>query len=109
MRPQGNLPSAFFKVESDLQIRQGSQRPYGFRASPACHPARDFVTIEEFPQSLPNLTEAAQNLYELVTGESSRGWRLDKLKQATRSTWWLWTDTRSTFGSAIAFARPSLG
>jgi phage terminase large subunit-like protein len=61
------------------------------------------VKIEEFPQTVPNLTAATQNLYDLIQSrsimlypdaamrlaisraimhESSRGWRLDKVKQA---------------------------
>jgi phage terminase large subunit-like protein len=64
---------------------------------------REGIKIEEFPQSVPNLTEASQNLYELIKGknlvvypdealrlaisravaiESSRGWRIAKEKQA---------------------------
>jgi phage terminase large subunit-like protein len=60
------------------------------------------VKIEEFAQTVPNLTAATQNLYDLIASrsialypapelrlaisraimhESSRGWRLDKLKQ----------------------------
>jgi phage terminase large subunit-like protein len=60
------------------------------------------VRIEEFPQTLPNLTAATSNLFDLVQArqvvlypdagmrlaisravmhESSRGWRLDKVKQ----------------------------
>ena len=60
------------------------------------------IKIEEFPQTVPNLTAATQNLYDLIQSraivlypdqamrlaisraimhESSRGWRLDKLKQ----------------------------
>ena len=65
--------------------------------------AKAHVPIEEFPQSIPNLTAATQNLFDLIQSrslvlypdaamrlaasravivESSRGWRLDKLKQA---------------------------
>jgi phage terminase large subunit-like protein len=65
--------------------------------------ARAHVRIEEYPQTIPNLTAATQNLYDLIQSralvlypdaamrlsisravivESSRGWRLDKLKQA---------------------------
>jgi hypothetical protein len=61
------------------------------------------VPIEEYPQTLPNLTAATANLFDLlqdrrlvlypsdsmrlaasraVIVESARGWRLDKLKQA---------------------------
>src|SRR5262249_33674515 len=63
------------------------------------------VKIEEFPQTVPNLTAATQNLYDLIQSrsialypdapmrlaisraimhESSRGWRVDKLKQQHR-------------------------
>jgi phage terminase large subunit-like protein len=65
--------------------------------------AKAHIQIEEFPQSVPNLTACTQNLFDLVQArtlalypdaqmrlsvsravivESSRGWRLDKLKQA---------------------------
>jgi phage terminase large subunit-like protein len=65
--------------------------------------AKAHVPIEEYPQSVPNLTAATQNLFDLIQSrslvlypdaamrlaasravivESSRGWRLDKLKQA---------------------------
>jgi Phage Terminase len=61
------------------------------------------LPIEEFPQSVPNLTVASQNLYELITGgnlaiypdaamrlavsravaiETSRGWRISKERQS---------------------------
>jgi phage terminase large subunit-like protein len=64
--------------------------------------SKQLVRIEEFPQTVPNLTNATQNLYDLIQSrsivlysdaamrlaisravmhESSRGWRLDKLKQ----------------------------
>ena len=64
---------------------------------------REGVPIEGFPQSAPNLTEASQNLYELIKGrnfvaypdaavrlavsravavESPRGWRIAKDKQS---------------------------
>jgi phage terminase large subunit-like protein len=61
------------------------------------------VSLVEFPQSVPNLTEASTNLYDLIKGrnlvvypdaglcraihqavalETSRGWRIAKEKQA---------------------------
>jgi phage terminase large subunit-like protein len=64
--------------------------------------AKAHVPIEEFAQSVPNLTATTQNLFDLIQArqlalypdaqmrlavsravivESSRGWRLDKLKQ----------------------------
>ena len=72
-------------------------------ASTAQRLKRAHVPIEEFPQSVPNLTAASQNLFELVQGrnlllypdkamrlavsravavESSRGWRISKEKQS---------------------------
>jgi phage terminase large subunit-like protein len=65
--------------------------------------ARAGVKVEEFPQTVPNLTAATANLYDLIASrslvlypdapmrlaisravmhESARGWRLDKLNQA---------------------------
>ena len=67
--------------------------------------AKAHVPIEEYPQSVPNLTAATSNLFDLIQSrsialypdaamrlavsraiivESSRGWRLDKLKQAAQ-------------------------
>jgi phage terminase large subunit-like protein len=64
--------------------------------------AKQDVRIEEYPQTIPNLTAATSNLFDLISSrqlilypdagmrlaisraiivESSRGWRLDKLKQ----------------------------
>ena len=63
---------------------------------------RTGVKVEEYPQTIPNLTAATSNLFDLIQArqlvlypdaamrlavsraiivESSRGWRLDKLKQ----------------------------
>ena len=65
--------------------------------------ARAGLKLEEFPQTVPNLTEASQNLFELIKGtnlvaypdptirlavsraiaaETARGWRIAKDKQA---------------------------
>jgi phage terminase large subunit-like protein len=71
-------------------------------ASTAQRLAKQGVPIEEFPQSVPNLTAASQNLFELIQSqqlvaypdeamrlaisravavESSRGWKISKDKQ----------------------------
>jgi hypothetical protein len=76
--------------------------PYQMQAS-AQRLRREGVKMEEYPQSVPNLTEASQNLYELVKGhnlvaypdaairlavsravavETTRGWRIAKDKQS---------------------------
>ena len=75
--------------------------PYQMEAT-AQRLRRAGVAIEEFPQSLPNLTQCCQNLYDLIQGgnlicypdaamrlaisravavEGPRGWRLGKDKQ----------------------------
>ena len=75
--------------------------PYQMQAS-AQRLAKAGMPIEEYPQTVPNLTAATQNLFDLIQSrslvlypdanmrlaasrsvivESSRGWRLDKLKQ----------------------------
>lgn len=74
--------------------------PYQMQAS-AQRLKREGVRIEEFPQSVPNLTEASQNLFEVIRGrnlvvypddamrlaisraiavETGRGWRIAKEK-----------------------------
>jgi phage terminase large subunit-like protein len=85
-----------------FNLRQALYDPYQMQAS-AQRLQREGVRIEEFPQSVPNLTEASQNLFELIKGknlviypdqamrvaisravavETSRGWRIAKEKQA---------------------------
>jgi Phage terminase-like protein, large subunit len=72
-------------------------------ASVAQRLAKARITMEEFPQSIPNLTAATSNLFDLIQArqlvlypdagmrlaisraivtESSRGWKLDKAKQS---------------------------
>jgi len=76
--------------------------PYQMQAT-AQRCQRAGIRIEEYPQTIPNLTAATSNLFDLISArqlvlypdaamrlaisraiivESSRGWRLDKLKQA---------------------------
>jgi phage terminase large subunit-like protein len=85
-----------------FKIRKCLFDPWQMQSS-AQRLARAGIPIEEFPQSVPNLTAASQNLYELITGrnlfaypdpamrlavsravaiESSRGWRITKEKQS---------------------------
>ena len=65
--------------------------------------ARERMPIEEYPQTVPNLTATTSNLFDLISArqlvlypdaqmrlaithaiitESSRGWKLDKMKQS---------------------------
>lgn len=76
--------------------------PYQMAAT-AQRLVREGVKMEEYPQSVPNLTQASQNLYELIKGrnlqvypdaairlaisravavETARGWRIAKDKQS---------------------------
>jgi hypothetical protein len=85
-----------------FNVRKVFFDPYQMQAS-AQRLKREGIKIEEFPQSVPNLTEASQNLFELIKGrnlvvyadealrlavsravavESPRGWRIAKEKQA---------------------------
>jgi phage terminase large subunit-like protein len=85
-----------------FRLRRVLFDPYQM-ASVAQRLAKQYIRIEEYPQTIPNLTAATSNLYDLLQArqlilypdaqmrlaisraiivESSRGWRLDKLKQA---------------------------
>jgi hypothetical protein len=89
-------------LKQRFSLRQVLYDPYQMQAS-AQRLRKDGVRIDEFPQSVPNLTEASQNLYELIKGrnlvlyadeamrlavsravaiETSRGWRIAKDKQS---------------------------
>jgi hypothetical protein len=85
-----------------FEVRKVWFDPYQMQTS-AQRLQRKGIKIEEFPQSVPNLTEASQNLYDLIKGrnlavypdadirlaisravavESARGWRIAKDKQS---------------------------
>jgi phage terminase large subunit-like protein len=85
-----------------FRLRKCLYDPFQMAAS-AQRLARAGVNMEEFPQSAPNLTQASQNLYELLQGralhlypspdirlamshataiETARGWRIAKEKQS---------------------------
>lgn len=89
-------------LKARFNVRQVLYDPYQMQAS-AQRLKREGVRIEEFPQSVPNLTEASQNLFELIQGknlvvypddgmrlaisraiavETGRGWRITKEKQS---------------------------
>ena len=89
-------------LKKRFNLRKVFFDPYQMQAS-AQRLQREGIKIEEFPQSVPNLLESSQNLYELVKGrnlvvypdeamrlavsravavESSRGWRITKEKQS---------------------------
>ena len=91
-------------LKQRFNVRQAIFDPYQMQAS-AQRLKREGMRIEEFPQSVPNLTEASQNLYELIKGrnlvayadaalrlaisravavEGTRGWRIAKEKQCAQ-------------------------
>ena len=84
-----------------FRLRQVLFDPYQM-AAVAQRLARERMPIEEYPQTVPNLTATTSNLFDLISArqlvlypdagmrlaishaiivESSRGWRLDKMKQ----------------------------
>jgi phage terminase large subunit-like protein len=84
-----------------FRLRRCLYDPYQMQAS-AQRLVRDGIAMQEFPQSLPNLTSASQNLYDLILSrslcaypdaafrlavsrcvavESPRGWRIAKERQ----------------------------
>src|SRR4029453_3209284 len=106
--PSASEPIDFELVENTLldwakrfRVRQIYFDPFQF-VSTAQRLEKAHIAIEPYPQTVPNLTAATQNLYDLLQSrsivlypstemrlaisraiivESARGWRLDKLKQ----------------------------
>jgi phage terminase large subunit-like protein len=95
---------AVLDLRSRFLLRLVMYDPYQMAAS-AQRLARAGVRLEEFPQTTANLTEASQNLFELIKGrnlvaypdagirlavsravaiEGARGWRIAKEKQSHR-------------------------
>jgi phage terminase large subunit-like protein len=89
-------------LHSRFDLRLALFDPYQMQAS-AQRLQREGIEIEEFPQSVPNLTEASQNLFDLIKSrnlvvypdanmrlavsravavETQRGWRISKDKQS---------------------------
>jgi len=90
------------ELHKRYRVREVRYDPYQMQAS-AQRLRREGVPIEGFPQTASNLTEASQNLYELIKGgnlvayhddavrlavsravaiETARGWRIAKDKQS---------------------------
>ena len=96
------IEDTLYGLKQRFRLREVRFDPWNMQAS-AQRLSRNGVKMVEFPQSPGNLTEASQNLYELITGqnliaypdpdirlaisravavESARGWRIDKAKQS---------------------------
>jgi phage terminase large subunit-like protein len=99
---EATVEDAVLDLHRRFDVRSVRYDPYQMHAV-AQRLRREGVQMEEFPQSVPNLTEASQNLYELIQGrnlvsypneairlavsraiavETTRGWRISKDKQS---------------------------
>jgi Phage Terminase len=96
------VESTVLNLKSRFRVREVRYDPYQMQAS-AQRLLKRGVPMVEFPQSVPNLTEASSNLYELIKArnliaypdeavrlavqrsiaiETPRGWRIAKEKQS---------------------------
>jgi phage terminase large subunit-like protein len=99
---EATVETTILSLYRRFRVRQVLYDPYQM-AAVAQRLARNHVPMVEYPQSVPNLTEVATNLYELFKGrnliiypddairlavsrtvasESARGWKLTKEKQS---------------------------
>jgi phage terminase large subunit-like protein len=99
---EGTVEKTILEWRDRFQLRKVYTDPFQM-VSVAQRLAKQCVKIEEYPQTIQNLTAATSNLFDLISArqlilypdaamrlavsraiivESSRGWRLDKLKQA---------------------------
>jgi phage terminase large subunit-like protein len=99
---EGTVEKTILEWRDRFQLRKVYFDPFQM-VSVAQRLAKQCVKIEEFAQTIPNLTAATSNLFDLISArqlilypdaamrlavsraiivESARGWRLDKLRQA---------------------------
>lgn len=99
---EATIERALLELGDRFDVAEVRYDPYQMQSSAQRLKARG-VPMREFPQTVPNLTEASQNLYDLlkdrafifypdddirlamqraVAVESTRGWRIAKEKQA---------------------------
>src|SRR5262249_23239932 len=97
---EATIETTLLDLKQRFKLRKVLFDPYQMQAS-AQRLRRQGVAMEEFPQSLPNITEASQNLYELIKSrnlvvyadadvrlaisravaiEGARGWKISKEK-----------------------------
>jgi hypothetical protein len=95
-----HVEETLLSLRERFQVRAVRYDPYMMQAS-AQRLRRAGVPMQEYPQSVPNITEASQNLYELIKArsltvypdsdirlcvqravavESARGWKISKEK-----------------------------
>lgn len=96
------VEATIFDLHKRFRVKLVRYDPFQMAAS-AQRLAKAGVKMEEYPQSVPNITAASQNLYELIKAgslhlyaddqirlafqravavEGSRGWKIDKSKQS---------------------------
>jgi phage terminase large subunit-like protein len=99
---EATVEATLLEMIEHFQVKTVRYDPYQMQAV-AQRMLSNRVPMEEFPQSVPNLTEASTNLYELIKGrnlalypdeqirlavsraialETSRGWKISKEKAA---------------------------
>jgi phage terminase large subunit-like protein len=99
---EGTIEATLLDWRKRYHLRRAWFDPFQM-AAVAQRLAKAHVPIEEFPQTIPNLTAATSNLFDLIQArslvlyrdaamrlavsraivtESSRGWKIDKLKQS---------------------------
>src|SRR5262249_28256369 len=97
---EATIETTLLDLKQRFAVRKVLFDPYQMQAS-AQRLRRQNVPMEEFPQSVPNLTEASQNLFELIKShnivvyaddairlavsravavEGARGWKISKEK-----------------------------
>jgi phage terminase large subunit-like protein len=105
---EADVEATILDLKHRFRLREVRYDPWQMQAS-AQRLRQQGVNMVEFPQSMPNLTSASQNLYELIKTqnlvaysdadlrlaiqrsiavENARGWRIARRSRATRSTWW---------------------
>ena len=98
---EGTIEATLREWRERFRLRLVWFDPYQMKPT-AQRLARERIPIEEYPQTIPNLTAATSNLFDLISArqlvlypdagmrfavsraiivESARGWRLDKMKQ----------------------------
>jgi hypothetical protein len=99
---EATIEATLLEWRKRFMLRKVWFDPYQMQST-AQRLAKAGARIEEYPQTVPNLTSATSNLFDLISArqlvlypdagmrlaisraiivESSRGWRLDKLKQS---------------------------
>lgn len=80
---EATIEQTLRELRNRFSVRKVLFDPYQMQAS-AQRLAKDGIPMEEFPQSVPNLTEASTNLYELIKGANLRVYPDEDITRAIR-------------------------